>query len=238
MQSNIIIIIIFYTITLNYVDTVDTPLRQLVLSSSLPVEYDSGASVLVPGGPLSGCVATVPQPICSPGTLVINDGDNGPLYQNLSDVAGVLAWNQDVTVIVSVITPISVIGINLFFYNNPSVGVGLPHEIELAYSDNPLAVSNPLGHAVLGNQDLNEDDNVLRNATVAVVPSGNSPSYTSIGITFRFSELNRIRWLLLSEIEICTDNGIQCDLTIKSILRFLSFLFHSQSPPLPLTQFL
>ena len=189
---------------------VDSQLRQLALSS-LSVEYDSEASVLVPGGPLSGCAATDPQPICAPGTLVINDGDNGPLNQSLtqSDVAGVLAWNQDVTIIVSVLlaTPIRVTGINLFFYNNPSVGVGLPHEIELAYSNNPLAVNNPLGHAVLGNQDLSEDDNALRNVTVTVVPSGTSPSYTSIGITFRFSELNRIRWLLLSEIEICTDAG-------------------------------
>ena len=189
---------------------VDSQLRQLALSS-LSVEYDSGASVFVPGGPLSGCAATVPQLICAPGTLVINDGDNGPLNQSLtqSDVAGVLAWNQDVTIIVSVLlaAPIRVTGINLFFYNNPSVGVGLPHEIELAYSNNPLAVNNPLGHAVLGNQDLSEDDNALRNVTVAVVPSGTSPSYTSIGITFRFSELNRISWLLLSEIEICTDAG-------------------------------
>ena len=188
---------------------VDSPLRQLTLSS-LPVEYDSGASVLIPGGPLSGCAVTDPQPICSPGTLVINDGDNGPLNQNLTDVTGVLAWNQDVTIIVSVVqtSPISVTGINLFFYNNPSVGVGLPHEIELAYSDNPLAVSNPLGHAVLGNQDLSEDDNILRNITVAVLPSTGSPVYSSIGITFHFSELNRISWLLLSEIEICTDAGI------------------------------
>ena len=186
---------------------VDSPLRQLTLLS-LPVEYDSGASVLVPGGPLSGCAATVPQPICSPGTLVINDGDNGPLNQNLTDVTGVLAWNQDVTIIVSVNTPISVTGINLFFYNNPSVGVGLPHEVEVVYSDNPLAVSNPLGHAVLGNQDLSEDDNILRNVTVAVLPSWSSPVYSSIGITFHFSELNRISWLLLSEIEICADAGI------------------------------
>ena len=88
------------------------------------------------------------------------------------------------------------------------MGIGLPHEIELAYSNNPLDVSNPLGHAVLGNQDLSEDDNILRNVTVAVVPSGTSPSYTSIGITLRFSELNRISWLLLSEIEICNDAGI------------------------------
>ena len=87
------------------------------------------------------------------------------------------------------------------------MGVGLPHEIELAYSNNPLAINNHLGHAVLGNQDLSEDDNALRNVTVVVVPSGTSPSYTSIGITLHFSELNRIRWLLLSEIEICTDAG-------------------------------
>ena len=188
---------------------VDSPLRMLVLSSSLPVEYDSGASVLIPDGPLSGCVAISPLPICAPGTLVINDGDNGPLNQNLTDVTGVLAWNQDVTIIVSVqpTTPVAVTGINLFFYNNPSVGVGLPHEIELAYSDNPLAVSNPLDHAVLGNQDLSEDDNILRNVTVAVLPSSGSPLYTSIGITLHFSELNRIRWLLLSEIEICNNAG-------------------------------
>ena len=139
---------------------------------------------------------------------MINDGDNGPLNQNLTDVTGVLAWNQSVTIIVSVVQMISVTGINLFFYNNPSVGVGLPHEIELAYSDSPLMVSNPLGHAVLGNQDLSEDDNILRNVTVAVLPSGGSPVYSSIGITFRFSELNRISWLLLSEIEICTAAGI------------------------------
>ena len=32
--------------------------------------------------------------------------------------------------------------------------------------------------------------------------------YGTVGITFRFSDDNRIRWLLLTEIEVCNEGNL------------------------------
>jgi hypothetical protein len=64
---------------------------------------------------------------------------------------------------------------------------------------------------VLGNSDLSQEDNTTRNVTIAVIAGdrGDVTPYAALSITFRFSDDNAIRWLILSEVEFCTDPGVQ-----------------------------
>ena len=73
------------------------------------------------------------------------------------------------------------------------MGIGLPHKLELRW--NNFHSNHALGHAVLGNSDLNQDDNALRNVTIAAIPdvSGDETNYGGVSITFCFSDTNRIR---------------------------------------------
>ena len=177
-------------------------LVQLQLNPN-PVEYDSGIIRATggPGLPASGCSGTSPV-TCLASSTPIGDGVREPT--NLTDLSSTLAWNQNVTIAMGLNTLTRVRGINLFFYNIPSMGIGLPHEIELMWGDNTILIDNPLRHAVLGNSDLSQNDNTTRNVTVAVLPD-NVDEYRAVSIAFRFSYTSHIRWLILSEVEVCTE---------------------------------
>ena len=168
-----------------------------------PVEHDSGTirATGEPGLPASGCSGASPVS-CLAGSTPIGDGVREST--SLTDLNSTLAWNQDVTIAMGLNTLTRVRGINLFFYNIPSMGIGLPHEIELMFGENTILVNNPLRHAVLGNSDLSQNDNTTRNVTVAVLPD-NVDEYWAVSITFHFSDTSRVRWLILSEVEICTE---------------------------------
>ena len=98
--------------------------------------------------PSRGCSGTSPVS-CLASSTPIGDGVREPT--SLTDLSSTLAWNQDVNIAIGLNTSTRVRGINLFFYNIPSMDIGFPHEIELMFGDNPLLVNNPLRHAVLGN---------------------------------------------------------------------------------------
>ena len=171
-----------------------------------PVEYDSG-TIRTTGGhglPSSGCSGTSPVS-CLASSTPIGDGVREPT--SLTDLGSILAWNQDVTISSGLSMSTRVRGVNLFFYNIPSMGIGFPHEIELMFGDNTLLVNNPLRHAVLGNSDLSQSDNTTRNVTIAVLPDNIGDEYRAVSITFRFSDANHIRWFILSEVEICTEGS-------------------------------
>ena len=165
-----------------------------------PVEYDSGMAQEP-----NGCTNTGDSAFCSPSSIPLTNGQFGSQSLNVNDG---FAWNNesDVTIVIAlndgqedIIT-----GVNLYFYNVPSMGIGLPHEIELSWGAAIIIANNPLEHVILGNQDLALDDNVLRNVTIVATNDGGTP-YTTVGIRFRFSDDNRIRWLLLTEIEVCNE---------------------------------
>ena len=172
-----------------------------------PVEYDSGTS-LRPGDPGVGGVCSLSggELICSRSGTLLPDNNRGA--QNFTPSDG-WAWNRDVTLIIAIQATL-VTGVNLFFYNFPSMGVGLPHEIELTWGSTTLDANNKLEHVILGNQDLSLNDTGLRNVTVVATSNG-ATSYGSIGLHFRFSSNeNNIRWLLLTEIELCNEGTCTC----------------------------
>ena len=172
--------------------------------------YNSGirrnTGELDPG--LTGCFGDDPA-TCSASGTAIDDGRRQSA--SLTDLSSTLAWNRDVTITAGLGPAVRVTAVNLFFYNIPSMGIGLPHEIELNWGNINLGFTpNRLGLAVLGNGDLNQEDNTTRNVTIAAIADTNDDEtgYTALSITFRFSAANPIRWLILSEVEICTSPGV------------------------------
>ena len=174
-----------------------------------PMEYDSGTSRVADGPGLTECFGNNPT-TCQADRVAIGDGERQPA--SLTDLISTFAWNQDVTITVGLTPAVRVTAVNLFFSNIPSMGIGLPHEIELNWGNlNQVFTPNRLGLAVLGNGDLSQEDNTTRNVTIAAIAgdSGDETDYMAFSITFRFSEdVNSIRWLILSEVEICTSPGV------------------------------
>ena len=181
----------------------DNQLQQVSITRA-PVEYDRGVAQQP-----SGCTISGDSAFCSPSILLTN-GQPGSQSLNVNDG---FAWNNesDVTIIIALnisqLQETIITGVNLYFYNIPSMGIGLPHEIELTWGTFIIEANNPLEHVILWNQDLALDDNVLRNVTIVATNNGSMP-YKSVGITFRFSDENRIRWLLLTEIEVCNEGNL------------------------------
>ena len=153
---------------------------------------------------ISAGVVTCLGPTDAVGAKLAN-GDLGPVDL---DVSAVHAWNESFSIdfqLRSTNTPsVTVTAVNLFFYNIPSMGVGLPPDIELFYGNNVAQdYTRITNFTILNNQDLNQEDNQLRNVTLVVTDS-NVPIYGFFRVQFGFSESHPIDWMLLSEIQLCT----------------------------------
>ena len=169
-------------------------------TSSFPIAYNNSPT----NPPL--CQANGDSLSCQPGTLLI-DNDTGSAEL---DTRKVFAWDREVNI--SFMIPSSKVRqVNLFFYNIPSSGIGLP-SVELFWGDAGLFIRdyNPLSHAIVGKQDLSQDDRTLRNVSLVVTTDQDSISnYRFFRIQFKFpAETILINWILLSEVQLCGEAGI------------------------------
>ena len=124
-------------------------------------------------------------------TAILGDGDYGTPALN---VTAVHAWNKTVRITFHSPTSVRVRGVNLYFYNIPSRNIGLPYDTDVT--------SNPgIPSFIEGNQELSQNDNQLRNVTLIPRATINGNKFS---IKFRFSNIDKIDWLLLTEVELCT----------------------------------
>ena len=72
--------------------------------------------------------------------------------------------------------------INLYFYHNPLLGIGLP-ELILSVSLSDFDVGSSLTYTILNNQDLTLDDAQVRNVTLAFTETITGP-VNRVHITF------------------------------------------------------
>ena len=135
-----------------------------------------------------GCSGTGKDTNCTD-TAILGDGDYGTPALN---VTAVHAWNRSARITFRFPSDVRVRGINLYFYNIPSRNIGLPYDTVL---------SSTSLYFIEGNQDLSQNDNQLRNITLIPSATIESKRFT---IKFRFSDINKIDWLLLTEVELCT----------------------------------
>ena len=124
-------------------------------------------------------------------TAILGDGDHGTPALN---VTAAHVWTKTARITFSFPTDVRVRGMNLYFYNIPSRNIGLPYDTDVT--------SKPgIPSYIEGNQKLSQDDNQLRDVTLIprVTIEGNKFS-----IKFSFSNIDKIDWLLLTEVELCT----------------------------------
>ena len=100
--------------------------------------------------------------------------------------------------------------VNLFFYNIPSSGIGLPPAELFWDNTDPINPDEPLSHVIVGNQDLSQDDRALRNVSLVVTTDQDYPiDYKFFRIRFTFpAETILIDWILLSEVQLCRESGM------------------------------
>ena len=92
---------------------------------------------------------------------------------------------------------------NLFFYNIPSMGIGLPN-IKLFGG-----AATPLPYFLTGNQDISQDDDGRRNVTLSLINVSPlvKPLVRVYRVEFDFNDAD-IDWLILSEVILCNEpNG-------------------------------
>ena len=168
----------------------------------IPIAYNNSTTT----GP--NCIIDSGSISCPCGGVLL-DGDTGRAEL---DTSKVFAWDREIS-IAFIITSTRVRQVNLFFYNIPSSGIGLP-PAELFWGNaNPLNPDVPLSHAIVGNQDLSQDDTTLRSVSLVVTTDqDNDPSITDyryFRIRFTFpAETSLIDWILLSEVQLCGEAGL------------------------------
>ena len=142
--------------------------------------------------------------IC-PGNGLLEDMDFGSADL---DTSKVFAWNREVSIAFT-FTATQVNQVNLFFYNIPSSGVGLP-PAEFYWSDtDPQLPGNRLSHVIVGNQDLSQNDRTLRNVSLVVTGDQPQNNYRYFRVRFTFpAETSLIDWILLSEVHFCEEAGV------------------------------
>ena len=168
-------------------------------TAPIPIAYNNSPTA----GP--GCVDGGGTLSCS-GDVSLLDNDTGSTEL---DTNKVFAWNREVNIAFA-ISPTKVRQVNLFFYNIPSSGIGLP-PAELFWSNrNPTNPENLLSHVIVGNQDLSQDDRNLRSVSLVVTTDQDGAvDYTFFRIRFTFpAETNLIDWILLSEVQLCGEAGL------------------------------
>ena len=170
---------------------------------TIPIAYNHSPTT----GP--GCFQDRGSLSC-PGGILLSDGDIGSAEL---DTSKVFAWNREFSIALTTSVATMVKQVNLFFYNIPSSGIGLP-PAELFWSDvSPLNPNIPLSHAIVGNQDLSQDDSTLRNVSLVVTTDQEDTKivladYRYFRIHFTFpAETILIDWILLSEIQLCEEAG-------------------------------
>ena len=172
--------------------------------------------------PFLGTIAITPQlPECvresvgivceSPNPL--NDNVTGSLHPDFpSDAIKFVAWtvsSQNYIIFVPTVKPFAVSAIDIYFYNNPGQGIGLPnfelHGLSSDVADSPSPTDPELNFDIINNSELSQEDQQLRrNILVITTPS----PYTAYSIWWSFDNLINISWFLLSEILLCNDPPI------------------------------
>ena len=157
----------------------------------------------------------------SPSLLV--DGETGSLDLNVSVVH---AWNGDVSIAFTLVDAAEVRQADLYFYNIPSQGIGLPSTEVYWSNTNRNVPANMLRHTVLDNEDLSQDDNGLRRVSLHVTTNSNDvPDFGFFRIQFTMSAQTSINWLLLSEVNLCETEGMYPIFINRNIIVVYSLQF-------------
>ena len=155
----------------------------------------------VPTAPADGCFIVSSSITCGNiSDTVFTDGTVGDETGSLMPTS-FHAWSDSSGFSLSHSTA-RVRQVKLFFYHQPSMGIGLP-QFALSASDSSIIPGTPsLQYTILGNQDLSEDDAAVRNVTLALTTSESNDNFY-----IQFSLTSEIQQFAVSEVELFSDEG-------------------------------
>ena len=148
-----------------------------------------------------GCISLTSEIICTDvHDTLFTDGIVGDETGTLSP-ATFHAWNSDSRISFEHTTA-TVRQLNLFFYHNSSLGIGLP-QFTFITTDSPALSGTPLQYTLLGNQDLSSGDATVRNVTIALTTTKSNTFFH-----IEFAMTSEIHQFAVSEVQLCSDAGI------------------------------
>ena len=145
--------------------------------------------------------------ICSDNQVPITNGRYGDTQGSINSTE-FLAWNESSRITLrragAIDTLSAVRQVKLYFYHEPTSGIGLP-ELNLSGSHfDTMPLGDPLTYTILGNQDLTVNDVQVRNLTLALTEPITEP-VNRFHIQFFLTE--SIHQFAVSEIQLCYDKG-------------------------------
>ena len=167
----------------------------------------------------SSCIYLTNEIICTDvNDTVFTDGIVGDETGTLSPAA-FHAWNTDSRLSFEHTTG-AVRQLNLFFYHNPSLGIGLP-QITFITTGSTALTCKPLQYTLLGNQDLSSGDATVRNVTIALTTTKNNTFFH-----IKFAMTSEIHQFAVSEVQLCSDEGIIIVVQLLCLMLLVSLHIH------------
>ena len=130
---------------------------------------------------------------------VLIDGQLGS-EESPPNASSINAWSrtqgQTVTIAFAYTASLNVRHMSLYFYNVPPMGIGLP-DVRLEVGGQSRE------YYATGNQNLSSTD--ARRTNVILSFAGTITAESRFTVNFVFSEDSNVDWLLLSEVQLCTE---------------------------------
>ena len=160
------------------------------------------------------CTSSTTLLSCGTDPLTLNrltDGEYGDTSNGVNS-SQFIAWNESSRISLAS-TGVNSLGsvrtVNLYFYHNPVLGIGLP-EFTLSASNSETRLGDTLPYTILSNQDLEASDAQIRTVTLALTQAIMEEANR---FHIRFSLMTDVQQFALSEVELCSDIGKQFDNT-------------------------
>ena len=152
---------------------------------------------------------------CSTDPLTLNrltDGEYGDTSNGVNS-SQFIAWNDSSRIVLTRSGGTDTLGavrtVNLYFYHDLALGIGLP-EFILSASNSETRLGDTLPYTILSNQDLEASDAQIRTVTLALTQAIMEEANR---FHIRFSLMTGVQQFALSEVELCSDIGKQFDNT-------------------------
>ena len=112
-----------------------------------------------------------------------------------------IGWNDSFRIVIQTSSPGIISQVNIYFYNNPSIGYGLAPLITAGYSFNsPLIGFTPIQTSFLENCDLSQNDDIVTNVSLILTNEDNL-LYEYLELSFDLSSA-KINQVFISEIQV------------------------------------
>ena len=118
-----------------------------------------------------------------------------------------IGWNNSFRIVIQTSSSSIISQVNIYFYNNPSVGYGLGPLITAGYSFvNPIFGFNPVQTSFLENCDLSQNDDIVTKVSLILTNEDDLP-YEYLELSFDLSSA-KINQIFLSEIQVFNGTGL------------------------------